>query len=171
MSAWALEGERNMKPYWKIIGITFLTTTLFWILIFVGIFNWTSSGPPPFQAQLDYPETVSLNQEFEIFLHVRNPGDEPLELASVDIYHSFLKGFSVITVFPSESERMSNIDFDTFWFEKQLKPKEKTSIMFKLEAVKTGYFWGDLDICTPTEKFTTIATTIEVTDSVTNENR
>ena len=150
-----------MKAIYVVL-ISVAATCAAWILlIFIGYLYFFSS-PRPFQVKVDAPSTVSLDDVFDISVEATNRSSKQTVLGSIDIYSSLLDGFELISIIPNPSSDSRMFGFRTLTFSQSIEPNDKHTIVFTLKAFKEGYFAGDIDVCTPTQKFSTVNTGIKV---------
>jgi hypothetical protein len=142
--------------------VTALVTSLFWLAA-LGLAYWYFLGDkPPFIVSVDVPREVAVGDTVVLKVQVANPSDEKLELGSIDIYDTLLNGFTVAEVRPEPAEKSHTLDFSSYYFQKPLQPGKSFTVSFTLKADKAGIWTGDVDCCTPAEKFVTSSTTIRV---------
>ncbi|MEM7697435.1 MAG: hypothetical protein AAF236_03415 [Verrucomicrobiota bacterium] len=145
--------------------VTFALTTVFWGIVVGALYFWSEAGEPEFVVSIDAPTEVELGETFTLAIEVLNPTDGTLELGGIDIYDSFLDGFSVVSTDPPVSRSpMAIFGFETFETSETLDPKETHTFTLTLNPVKVGTWKGDFDICTPSEHFVTSVFTIVVID-------
>jgi len=141
--------------------ISAAVTSIVWIagLVLISLYFF---GPLPFQVRIDAPARVSVDDSFEIVINATNPTPKEMILDSIDIYSSLLEGFDVVSVSPPPSSESKILNFQSFSFSRSVRPNETVKVVVLLKAKKDGYFSGEIDICTPAQKFTTVSTGIVV---------
>jgi len=142
--------------------VTFLATTFFWIALFAVAYLVFVANPPPFSVQVEAPREVAAGDEVDLLLDIGNPTDRDLRLDSIDIYDSLLDGFDVRAVEPDPVRRDHTFNFSSFYFSKDLEPGQSLRVTMQLTAKEPGIWTGDLDFCTPAQKFVTSSLTIRV---------
>jgi hypothetical protein len=144
--------------------ISIIATSLVWLLA-IGIVYWYVSDEPPFVVKVDAPHEVLAGETITIKIQVINPTDEPLKLGSIDIYDGLLKGFSNVQCDPKPDDSDHTLDFTSFYFSKTLNANETLAVSVSMKAIQPGVWTGDIDFCTPMEKFVTSSLTIRVKES------
>ncbi len=142
--------------------VTAVLTSLFWLLV-LGLLSFTLlSDPPDFHVVIEAPEKVALHEEFDLKVRVTNPSDETLEIGSVDLADSLLDGFEIISTSPQPDEIVHVLGTHSTYKNVTLDPGGEWSIHYRMKAVKSGVWTGDIDCCTPMEAFVTNSKTIVV---------
>jgi hypothetical protein len=138
-------------------------TSLLW-LAGLGLAYWyfVGSGAPPFAVSIEAPSEAVIGQPVNLKMKVINPTDQNLELGSIDVYDSLLKGFEIVGIDPAPVDRDSAFGFQTFYYSRTLSPGESWEMTLGLKPVKEGVWTGEVDFCTPGEKFVTSSVTIRV---------
>lgn len=143
--------------------ISAAVTSLIWAAGIAIAYFYFFGAPPPFQVKVDAPPSASVDDSFEIAIHATNPSADEMVLDSIDIYSSLLEGFDLISVTPTPSSQKKIINFQSFSFSQSVASNDTLTVIVSLKAKKEGYFAGDIDVCTPAQKFTTVSTGISVT--------
>jgi hypothetical protein len=143
-------------------AISVVATSALWIAGIAVTYQYFLGDPPPFAIAVEAPREATVGEIITLRAQVSNPTDEPLQLGSIDVYDSLLAGFTVIQVEPEPAERDDTFGFSTFYFSKTLAPGKALSFSFGLKATHPGVWTGDVDFCTPSEKFVTSSVTIRV---------
>lgn len=89
-----------------------------------------------------------------------------LEWADIDIYDDLLDGFEIVSVNPKPRSTSKVFDILTHEFSESLTPAEVIEIEFELRAKGVGFWAGDIDACTPSQRFVSHYAEIEVTEPV-----
>lgn len=121
------------------------------------------SSPPAFQVDIEAPDEVALNEEFDLVVNVINASDSNLTLGSIDIYSSLLDGFEVISIEPFPNEISEMFGLQSSYFSHKLAGGEQITVTYSLQAKEEGLWIGDIDCCTPFENFVTVSKAIKVT--------
>ena len=141
--------------------ITFFATSALWIAgIALLIFYFMDS--PNFSVTVESPNEVNREEIFTISIDVTNPSDETITLGSIDIYDSLLEGFEIVKIEPNPEETDTIFDFHTTYFNQSLAPRGNFRVAYTLKAKAEGLWIGDIDCCTPSEKFVTTSKAIRV---------
>ncbi len=143
-------------------AISVVVTSALWIGGIAVAYRFFVGNPPPFVISIEAPGETTLGEIVTLSARVSNPTDESLQLGSIDVYDSLLDGFAVVQIEPGPEERTHTLDFSTFYFSKALGPGETLGFSLVLKAVQPGIWTGDVDFCTPSEKFVTSSVTIWV---------
>ena len=116
------------------------------------------------------PSKVRLGDEFDLTVTVSNPYSSRVTLDSIDVYHSFLKGFEVVSVNPARDrvKQYDGLSFESWYFERTFSEGEDLEIVCRLRATKTGTFRGDFDICNPVQDFNSVEAEIVVEEATTD---
>jgi len=142
-------------------AITFFITSALWVAgIALLVFYFMDS--PSFSVTIESPTEVKREEVFTISIDVTNPSDETITLGSIDIYNSLLEGFEIVKIEPNPEETDSLFDFHTAYFSHVLSPEDKFRATYTLRAKAAGLWIGDIDCCTPSEKFVTTSKAIRV---------
>ncbi len=144
--------------------VTAVLTSALWIAGLAVTSWYFNTGQPQFVVTVDAPAQVKVGDEAVLTMKARNPTDQPIELGSIDVYDSLLDGFQVLSTRPKPDDRAHHVAFETFYFRRTLGPDEEFEATVRLKAVKPGLWSGDVDFCTPEEKFVTAVATIRVID-------
>ncbi len=142
--------------------VTFVATSLLWIGGAVALYLHFFGGEPPFRVSVRSPERVFRGEEFRVELDVENAGPEPITVASVDVYDSFLAGLELIDSEPAYRTRDHTLNFETLWLERPLAPDETLSVRLRLRAVESGLHGGHIEVCTRQERCTTVYAAVGV---------
>ncbi len=146
-------------------GVTALITSALWIGVGAVAYWYFVDEPPPFVVKIDSPDTATNGEQINLVVEISNPTHEELDLGSIDIYDSLTDGFAIVAVDPPPDSRDDIYDFTTFYYARSLAPGASFEVNLALEARSIGVWTGDIDCCTPQEKFVTTSHTIVVTDS------
>jgi len=144
--------------------VTAVVTSAVWVLGIAIAYRYFISEPPPFAVQVDRPGEVKLGETVELRVKVSNPTQADLELGSIDVYDSLLEGFTLVETEPTPTEKSHVLDFSSFYFSRVISPGKTLEVIFRLKAAKAGTWTGDIDCCTPGEKFVTTSVTMLVRD-------
>lgn len=150
-------------------GLTFLLTSILWV-VGIATYRWISTGipglldyeRPGFVVEVEAPAVVDVGETLDLVVEVSNPTDTAIELGSIDIYHSLLEGFQVLSLDPLPVDEGSSDEYRTAWWEETLSPGGDFRYQLELRAVKAGTWTGDVDACTPEENYVTRIVTIHV---------
>lgn len=141
--------------------ITFFATSALWVVgVVFLVFYFMES--PNFSVTIESPNEVNREEIFTISIDVNNPSDETITLGSIDIYDSLLGGFEIVKIEPSPEETDTLFDFHTAYFSHVLNPRENFRANYTLRAKTPGLWIGDIDCCTPSQKFVTTSKAIRV---------
>ncbi len=140
---------------------TFVGTSLLWVVAFFA-YGMYVFGEPPFRLSIDHPSEVEVGEVLDIELKIINARSEPVTLGSVDIYSSLLDGFELIGTTPPYDSESSVFGFHTLWFDQRISGEEGIMIDITLRATQSGRHHGQLEVCTPWEKCTTVYLSIDV---------
>ena len=141
--------------------ITFFTTSALWVAGVV-LLAYYFMDSPNFSVTVESPTEVKREEVFTISIDVNNPSDDSITLGSIDIYDSLLEGFEIIKIEPNPEETDSIFGFHTAYFNHVLNPRESFRSTYTLRAETAGLWIGDIDCCTPSEKFVTTSRAIRV---------
>lgn len=142
--------------------VSIVATTLFWAVCAGVLYFLFVVDPPPYAISLQAPTEVQKGETFTVRAQITNPTDEPLLLGSIDVWDSFLDGFTLSKIEPEPSSRDSLFDFHTFYYSKTLAPGETWEVAWTLQAAQSGIWTGDVDFCAESEKFVTQSLTVRV---------
>ncbi len=151
---------RSRAPLAAIVAVSVVGTLVACAVLLVLAVRCLGSEPPPFQLTVEKPEEVGVGETFAVEVRVRNSGDRPLDLGSLDVDDSLLDGFRVVDVEPLPEKRDHTLDFSSFYVTRTLAPGESAAVTLRLEARREGVWTGDVDACTPDEDFVTSTVTI-----------
>ncbi len=153
---------------------TFLLTSGLWLIAFVGWQAYRTAGTlgitgsgmsfnAPFAVTHRCPPEVNTGDRFDLVLEVTNTGSDDESIESIDLYHSFLDGFTLSGA-SFTYQRDDNGDFETLWVDPAVTiPAGGTeTVTITLEGSKTGTWSGDVDVCDPGVNFTTVVPNVEV---------
>lgn len=146
-------------------GITAVVTTVFWLVVGVIAYRFVTDDQPPFVVSVTSPGAAEVGDRFDLVVSVSNPTDDDLDLDSIDFYDSLTDGFKIVAIDPTPNSRDSIMDFLTLNYSRTLGPGDTFECRLQLEAVENGVWTGDIDSCTPSQKFVTSSHTIVITDS------
>jgi hypothetical protein len=125
----------------------------FLLVIFAALGVWflgqSSEMPSDVSIQVSAPTNANVGDDFVIEVAITNTGQQSRELNSIDIYTSYLDGVFVQRTSPAYSEFINNLFFDVhhYYFYEKLPPGSTTTVQFFAQAVMSGNFSGDLDVC------------------------
>jgi len=142
--------------------ISAVVTSICWAIGLVVVYLYLYGSAPPFQVQVDAPSRVLLGEVTEVTIQVTNPTEKKMVIDSVDIYSSLLDGFEVLEINPSPASDSQIFNFRSLSFSRPVEPGETLAIVVPLKAKETGYWAGDIDVCTPAQRFTTVSAGIVV---------
>lgn len=145
-------------------AVTAFLTTLFWVGVGGLIYWYFVNSQPPFVVTVDSPKSAVKGEIVSLVVEVSNPTAESIDLGSIDVYDSFLDGFSVLKVEPSPDSSDNTFGFTTYYYEKTLGPGDSFQVSYQLKAKEAGVWTGDIDCCTPYQQFVTSTQTIVVTE-------
>ena len=143
-------------------AISVVATSALWIGGIAVAYRVFVGNPPPFVISIEAPGETTLGEIVTLSARVSNPTEESLQLGSIDVYDSLLDGFAVVQIEPAPDESTHTLDFSTFYYSKTLAPGETFGFSLVLKAVQPGVWTGDVDFCTPSEKFVASSVTIRV---------
>lgn len=143
--------------------ITFMVTSAIWVSVLLFAYWDFSLNPPAFLVNIESPDEVALNQEFELVISVTNVSDSEITLGSIDIYDSLLDGFEIISIEPKPREISKIMGFHSSYFYYPLSAQEQFMGSYTLRAKEEGLWIGDIDSCTPFVNFVTVSKAIKVT--------
>lgn len=141
---------------------TFLVTNFFWLAGWVAWSWWQERQQAPFAISISHPEEVAFGETVELDVEIRNDRRHAQTLDSIDIYHSFLRGFEVLSVEPMVERAQDIADFRTFGFGREMAPEETMQVRFTLKARRAGTFIGAIDVCNPEQRYTTAMAQLRV---------
>lgn len=127
-----------------------------------GFAFWWTSPIPDVTAEI--PDSVVLDQRFEISILVSNPHDEALVLSNVDIPDEFFTSFNVVGVWPmpADSDPLRGLGSQTWFFELEIPLGDEQVITFEVLPFMTGDHVIEFDVCNATEDCTRIVRAIAV---------
>ena len=143
------------------VVVTFVATSLFWLTL-VFAFGFYMLREPPFHISIEQPGVVELGETLDIELEIMNAGSEPVNFDSIDIYNSLFDGFELVGTTPEYNSHSDLLGFLSLYFDHRLSAEERLTIYISLRATEPGSHHGQLDVCTPTQKCTTIYVSIDV---------
>jgi hypothetical protein len=119
---------------------------------------------PMLESELTAPSMVTLDEPITLVVTATNKNQEAVTLDSIDVDNAFLSGFQVLEVNPepTESSDIPLLDQRTWAFGRSIPPGGQVAVAFKLKPVQTGHFVGDIDVCNPTQDFSTVYADIVV---------
>ena len=129
-----------------VVGISLLGAVAFFLL----------SEFPVLDASLSVPPEASLGATITMVVTTTNTHTKAIKLDSIDVGDTFLEGFRVLSVDPEPSDTMRVFGMRTWFFGERVEPGDSLDVRFALEAVMEGHFSGDVDVCNPTQDFTTL---------------
>ena len=141
--------------------ITFFATCALWIAGLALLYGHFMDSPS-FAVTIDAPNEIKKNEIFTISIDVANPSEEKITLGSIDVYDSLLEGFEIIKIEPTPYEVSSQFGFQTAYFSQEIDPRDSFNATYTLKAKSAGLWIGDIDCCTPSEKFVTTSKSIVV---------
>jgi hypothetical protein len=120
----------------------------------VGGLYWLGSLSTDDKAQINVTalSSVEQGQEYAITVEIRNISGREITLDSVDISRNLLNGFIIQTVEPSYLETyeyggLGGEIYQTYLFQAVIPPGESLTVIFKGEAILSGDFNGEIDVC------------------------
>jgi hypothetical protein len=157
--------------------ISMVVTSALWVagITVVGLAFFLASAddwpelefvPPPFVVAVDGPRYAAPGEIIDLELEVFNPTDTQLEVSSIDVFNTFLNGFTVVQVKPKPEWDGAFDEFTSFYFSKRLAPGRSFKVLLRLQAAKTGIWTGDIDFCDPYEAWVSSSVTIRVREDV-----
>ena len=154
------------------ILITFVVTSFLWGAVLAAVvvyftFVGGSGFEDPFHLTIEYPEEVRMAEEFEVTLTVENATDQSITLSSIDIFSELREGFDIIGTDPETTVSESNLtdDFTTLWLSEEFNVDSSTIVKIYMQAKKPGRWGGRIDVCDPSENFTSVYATLTVLPS------
>lgn len=151
---------------WRVILITalltFLATTVLWVGGGALGYFLIMREPPDFHVTLEHPEVVAVGEEFDFLVSVENPSGKPLTLDSIDFYNSLLDGFEVVSADPRPASKGGILNFTTYYLGKKARSASSYDFKLRLRAKTSGFWEGDVDVCTVFGNFVTSYATIDV---------
>ncbi len=142
-----------MKKALIIVLVTFLAVGA--VLTVAGFMFFREK--PKLEASIEIPAEIALGSTVSLVVKVSNPHQKAVGLDSVDVADSFLAGFQVLSVEPKPTgtTHVPVLDQRSWDFGRAVPPGGKLTVTFTLKAVAEGHFSGDLDVCNPSQDFTT----------------
>lgn len=144
------------------VVITGVVTSLVWVGIGIVLYKAWTATPPPFVVTNTHPETVEEGEVFTLEVEVMNNSAEAAKLGSIDVYDDFLGGFRVVSVDPKPESKEHRWGFASYYFTETIDPGKSFTMELELEAVSVGWWYGDVDCCTPLENSVTSEAEVEV---------
>ena len=133
------------------------------MMVFVAAISvWLFRELPVLSASISAPSMVQLDSELTLVVTATNPHQKAIVLDSIDIADSFLEGFQIVDVEPKPTSTGQIIGMRTWAFGFPVEPGASREISFKMKAVQEGHFSGDVDVCNPTQDFTTVIADVVV---------
>ena len=166
-----LDNRKNNKTLLWIGGGCLIIFLCILILIVSGTggIMWLGlQTPENIDVSINTPINIDVGDTVELIVTITNTGTSSVELNSIDISLNYLNGFVVEETTPPFTET-SQFDawfvdetYQTFYFYQAIESGETLSIVFNAQAVLTGDFSGDIDVCIDSESNckTSIARTI-----------
>ena len=122
------------------------------VLVVGGLWIANAVGAPEdIRVTTSAPASARVGESVEIVVTIANDSDQSREINSIDIYNSYLEGIIIQGTQPGYIEASDYGSFSSYYFLRSLAANEAISITFIGEAVKTGDFSGDLDVCIDSE--------------------
>jgi hypothetical protein len=111
---------------------------------------------PLLETSLALPEHVAAGQPFDLVVHAHNPHAEPVTLDSVDVDLELLGAFQVLEVVPPPAGtlKIPLLDQRSWTYGRAVPPGETWSVTFRLRPLQPGHFSGTIDVCNPSQQFT-----------------
>ena len=111
-------------------------------------------GPEPegLAVNIQLPTTVSVNQEFDLIVNLKNEGQESLKIDEIQLPKTITQAAVVGNISPSSSSQMDYGDSIGYKFGITLSPNNTQQVIFKLTAITQGDFSGDLDVVVGTKR-------------------
>lgn len=156
----SLDNRKNNKTLLWIGGgcLVILICIVAVVALGTGGLMWLGSQTPEnIDVSIDTPISSEVGDAVEFMVNVTNTGTAPIELNSIDISLNYLKGFNIEYTTPPFTET-SQYDalgtdeiFQTFYFSQSIDPGETLSIILNGQAILTGDYTGELDVCIDSE--------------------
>ena len=143
-------------------AVTFLATSFLWVAGFLSWQWWQERQQVPFAISLTHPEEVAFGELVQMDVEIKNDRRQAQTLDSIDIYHSFLRGFEVVAVEPTVEHSRDIGNFRTFGIGREMQPEETLQVRFTLRARRAGTFIGEVDVCNPDQFYTTAVARLKV---------
>jgi hypothetical protein len=139
----------NKTAIWIVIGCVAVCLIGGIVLLITGgaLVRWVYQEPENINVEINTPIQVSKGEEFMIEVRVENTGNDPQELDSIDIDSSYLEGIYISSTEPDYTDYSLYDLFESYYFERNIPANSSLSVKFYVEAVKTGDFAGEIDVC------------------------
>lgn len=144
--------------------VTFVATSAVWLGVGIVLYKYWTATPPPFNVTLTHPDTVGVLDAFTLRIDIENSSSKSASLGSIDLYDELLDGFTVLSVDPKEDSKEHRWGFSTYYFKHSIPPHGSFTFTLELQAAKSGYWSGDIDVCKPFGSFVTADASIDVVD-------
>lgn len=96
------------------------------------------------EISIETPDILYQDTTFDLLVRVHNPSDRSITLSQIDIQHGGQIAIQGIT--PTERDRLSEKESDTFYFELSLPPQQTASITIHARALKSGTYQGTITL-------------------------
>lgn len=105
--------------------------------------------PQNVEISIDVPVSVSVDQEFNIVLTVKNTGSTTRTLAYVDVADEYLEGVVVRGMDPAfkSAEHIPFDNTESYSLDVALPPAQEVTVTVSAYAAHTGDYAGDFDFC------------------------
>ena len=139
---------------------------LFMVVAGVAVWFFFIREAPKLEVELSLPAEAVVGQTVEMVVKATNPYKNPVTLDSIDVASEFLAGFRVEGVDPKPKSTMHiplvggrSWDFGT-----AVTSGGTMTVKFRLRALATGRFAGDVDVCNTSQDYTTNVADVIVTE-------
>ena len=139
----------NKNAIWIVIGCA-AACLIGGIVLLIGggaMVRWIYQEPENINVDINTPIQVSKGDELVIEVRVENTSNDPQELDSIDIDSSYLEGIYKSSTEPDYTDYSLYDTFESYYFERDIPANGSISVKFYGEAVKTGDFAGEIDVC------------------------
>ena len=135
---------------WKItlIIIAIIAGFLLCVCSGIGLLVYKAAqGPSNIRVSVECPTKVAASEDFKITFLVKNTASRSQTINSIDIFNSYLDGFTINKVQPPVQSESSMFGMRTFVLKKEIQPGDQVAVTFDATAIQPGVYTGDADIC------------------------
>ncbi|NNC90232.1 MAG: hypothetical protein HKN82_17380 [Akkermansiaceae bacterium] len=116
------------------------------------------------QVRVEIPLTVTAGQPFELRVSMRNPGNQDLELESIDLEEDLHDAFSLRKIPEGWVETIPG-DPVEYFFNEPVSPGKVVEKVFELQALEPGVYLGMMDVWN-SDEVVSMPISLEVTPGV-----
>ena len=144
-----VETEKIKRPRSKlrIVRIALLYIFAAVGLLFILVVIEEMVVEPQFDVWIEAPVVTTLNESFEIRLHVRNKADTQLSLVSVYVFGEYLRGVTIENSDPLVEDRDEGSEGTLYSYGVPIGVGEEIQVTFNAQGNARGVYSDDIDVC------------------------